>query len=37
MLQTPSAGSGNGICFSATQIPAGPPNVTLMQQRVIGG
>jgi hypothetical protein len=37
LLQTPSAGSGNGICFSATQIPAGPPNVTLMQQKVIGG
>lgn len=36
LLQTPPDGSGNGICFSATQIPAGPPHVAVMQQRVTG-
>ena len=36
MLQAPPGGSGNGICLSATALPAGPPNVSEMQQRVIG-
>jgi hypothetical protein len=36
LLQAPATGTGNGICFSATAIPAGPPNVTYLQQRVIG-
>jgi hypothetical protein len=36
LLQVPPAGSGNGMCLSATAIPAGPPVVSEMQQRVIG-
>lgn len=36
LLQAPPEGTGNGICLSATAIPAGPPNVTFIQQRVTG-
>ena len=30
-------GTGAGVCFSATLLPAGPPNVTVMQQRSLEG
>jgi hypothetical protein len=36
LLQAPPAGTGNGVCLSATAIPAGPPTINEMQQRVVG-
>ena len=36
LLQAPPEGTGNGICLSATMIPAGPPVVAAMQQRATG-
>jgi hypothetical protein len=36
VLLQPSLGSGPGSCLSVEQIPAGPPTVSAMQQRVIG-
>jgi len=30
-------GTGAGVCLSATAIPAGPPNVSAMQQRSLEG
>ncbi len=36
LLETLPSGSGDGMCLSETQIPAGPPIVTQMQQRVVG-
>jgi len=32
----PAPGTGPGLCQSAEQIPQGPPNVSVVQARVIG-
>jgi len=37
VLLQATPGTGAGICQSAEQIPQGPPNVTTMQQRSLGG
>jgi len=35
VLLQPAPGSGMGICQSIEQIPAGPPQVTVVQSRVV--